>query len=326
MLDTRQNFENALETAMAQYAETMGEVFPVTPILEVIGDTDFWADATLDGGAFKIRVSKGVFDRIAALWNKAFSDEGFSASFGPESGANAQRMSHISLVWLMLHEMHHFQMGHFGGQATASSLQKEISTELKLVTRTTKNASSNPNYSAKTNLILEMQADHDASEMLLDACSPDEWVSIRARVAAISAVVMLIERTDMSNGTHVSTHPKAATRIFQLLGHVMDMPLIEAHRQFSSPKRDTRQLNALPETEEQERFVAQVIIPTFFDAVSLAKYAEVQSIQNELGRATDFFQDVQMAKLDHKAGPEKFFTAGAKQWSELARHRDNAFS
>ncbi|WP_298261299.1 hypothetical protein [uncultured Litoreibacter sp.] len=72
--------------------------------------------------------------------------------------------------------------------------------------------------------------------MLIDAYSSDEWEYLRVQTAAISAVMMLIEREDAKNNYEHLSHPKAATRIFQLLGHVIEMPMIQAKIALQHPE------------------------------------------------------------------------------------------
>ncbi|GLO70471.1 hypothetical protein MACH17_19880 [Phaeobacter inhibens] len=317
MSDAKQQLARALETALAQYAETMGEAFPILPALDVANDPDLWAVAEIDGDEFRIRVSTGTADCTASLWASAFADGEFRKSFGIATGADASTMSHISLVWLMLHEMHHFQMRHFGAPTARQPSQASVLKKHGLVTRTKKSASAHSSDATEISLIFEMRADHDATEMLLDAYSSDEWLDLRTRVAAISAMMMLIERADSSNQRLGITHPKAATRIFQLLGHVIDMPVIAAHLELNQGTDSQPRPDNLPTQAEQESFAAQIVIPAFFDAVSLANITSAQTITDDLGSATDFFHDVEAVKLDHSAAPNELVTVGAQQWADL---------
>jgi dihydroxyacetone kinase-like predicted kinase len=160
-----------------------------------------------------------------------------------------------------------------------------------------------------------MQADHDAIEMMLDAYSADGWDMIRTHTAAISAMMMLIEREDVKSVHLHSTHPKAATRIFQLIGHVIEMPLMQAMLAQRHPELDIS--SEIPSDEEQSSFNRHVVIPSFFDAVSLARIANADAIAKDLGEAQEFFRDVQIAKLSSPEQSNEFTTQGAKQWHEL---------
>ncbi|WP_166415454.1 hypothetical protein [Cochlodiniinecator piscidefendens] len=311
MSDVKQQLKRALDTALAQYTETMGEAFPIAPILDVVDDPEFWAMAEMDGDIFRIRVSTGTADGTAKLWTSAFNDEGFVASFGQAIGTDARAMTHIGLVWLMLHELHHFQMGHFDNQHEPNLSMTGSNKEHGLVKRTAEHSETHPSASAASGLIFEMQADHDATEMLLDAYSPDEWLSLRARIAAISAMMMLIERADSSNYPHGATHPKAATRMFQLLGHVIDMPTLSAHPNLQDATNGEGYSAEAVSEEETTRFVTQVAVPAFFDAVSLARVVSAQSIIDDLGDAGEFFSDIQTTKLD--VNPDNLNTIGARE-------------
>jgi len=313
MYDAKQQLHRALKTALAQYAETMGEGFPIMPILDVVNDPEFWAIAEVRGDAFHIQVSTGTSDCTAELWIAALADEDFCTSFGQAVGTDAETMVQISLVWLMLHELHHAQMGHFENLSLSRPSKTAGAGGFAVVERVAKQAEQSKPFTAELNLIFEMEADHDATEMLLDAYSSNQWGSLRIRVAAISAVMMLIERSGSSNGTTGMTHPKAATRMFQLLGHVIDMPMVAA--QFDYDPKST--LTKLPSKDELDQFSKQVVLPAFFDAVSLSKIAAVQSITNDLGSATGFFHDVQIAKLRRDTDLNEFVTAGAQQWETL---------
>jgi hypothetical protein len=326
MSDAKQQLERAFNTALAQYAETMGEAFPTVPFLDVVDDPEFWAVAEMDGDIFRIQVSTGTAESTAKLWASAFDDEGFVASFGQAVGTDADAMTHISLVWLMLHELHHFQMGHFASQLQPDRPMTDSSKERGLVKRTTKHSQHHPSASVASSLIYEMQADHDATEMLLDAYSPDEWLSLRARIAAISAMMVLIERADSSNHRHSATHPKAATRMFQLLGHVIDMPMLSAHPNVQrSTNRELHSAEAMSEVETA-RFVAQVAVPAFFDAVSLAGIGSGQSIIDDLGDAGKFFGDIQTVKLNSTSNFDDLFTSSARQWAALDTLKAQIFS
>lgn len=164
---------------------------------------------------------------------------------------------------------------------------------------------------------LERQADHDAIEMGLDGYSPDKWPSLRARVAAISAMMMLIEREDAKLVQGRSSHPKAATRIFQLLGHVTDMPTIPAQQKAALRGADRIDPADLPSENEQSAFNREVVLPAFFDAVHLARVAGAEAVRSDLGEAADFFGDIQLAKLGDVAAFAGLKTVGARQWADL---------
>jgi hypothetical protein len=131
-----------------------------------------------------------------------------------------------------------------------------------------------------------------------------DWPEVRITVASIAAVMVLIEKADAENPNPSETHPKAATRIFQLLGHVNDMWSIGTS------------LNAddLPDAERIQAFAKEVILPAYFDAVEMAKSAKATSFIDDLGDPEIFFADIAHAKLGHW---DQLQTVGAKEWAEL---------
>ncbi|MFY0620875.1 MAG: hypothetical protein JXQ89_04185 [Pelagimonas sp.] len=114
----------------------------------------------------------------------------------------------------------------------------------------------------------------------------------------------MIDELDSDNLNPSETHPKAATRVFQLLGHVGDMWSIGAS------------LNAdnLPDAECTQEFAKEVILPAYFDAVEMAKSAEAENLILDLCDPEVFFADIAHAKLGRWG---QLQTVGAKEWSEL---------
>lgn len=151
---------------------------------------------------------------------------------------------------------------------------------------------------------MELQADHEALEKMLGNMGEVDWAELRITVASIVAVMVMIEKADAENPNPSETHPKAATRIFQLLGHVNDMWSIGAA------------LNAddLPDAERIQAFAKEVILPAYFGAVEMARSSQATSFINDLGDPEIFFADIAHAKLGDW---DQLQTVGAKEWAEL---------
>lgn len=313
--------EHVLATALRQHNELIGEVFPVLPRLDAHDDLDFWALVERDHNRLVIRLGGGVVTAVETLWNTAFTDNTFLAGASSLFVADKADVIHVSLVWLMLHELQHVTLGHFDLLGQDYVAETHRARRFALVSQ----APAKPDPLAgidrrdrhRVEPCLELQADHDAIEMVLDAYSPDEWPSLRARVAAVSAMMMLIEREDAKLVQGHSSHPKAATRIFQLLGHVTEMPTIPAQLKAASRSADRIDSADLPSEEEQSAFNREVVLPAFFDAVHLASVAEADTIRSDLGEAADFFGDIQIAKLGDAGAFANLKTVGARQWADL---------
>lgn len=154
---------------------------------------------------------------------------------------------------------------------------------------------------------------------MLSNYSRDGWADLRTKIASISAVMVLIGKHDTDNAIEHSTHPKAATRIFQLLGHVTEMWSLPAHAKAKVRGETAICEDDLPSDEEKRAFSKEVILPAFWDAVALAEVAGAKSIISDLGSPEDFFADVARAKLGQW---DELVTVGAKEWAELKDAND----
>jgi len=262
---------------------------------DVTEHVDFRATLLQTVAGFNYEVSVGVYETMSDLLAKTSLQQAYDT-------CELRRMSHKSCVWLTLHELAHIELGHFAvvdsfGIAQRAFVTPEPISVLPLELRP---------YALHC---LELQADHDATEMFLGSYSSDGWDALVERVMAISGMMVLIEREDAKNGAEGRTHPKAAARIFQLLGHLSEMPLIEA------------QLNGdmalLPSEEELQSFAREVTIPCLFDAMYLAEVAGAETIADDLGRPEDFFKDLELAKLGDPSRYSDLKTQGAQEWAKF---------
>ena len=319
MSNAKARLAAALTTALAQVEELMGEPFALVPKLIPHEDATFWALCETEGDDLTIRVSEGAVAAVDALW------AAFLATQAERSDALVAQscvMADLSLVWLMLHEMQHHDLRHFeiigrGGIAETRAPQVLALVE-RHVARPNLLTGFGPAELAKVEPCLELQADHDAIELLIDAYSADKWESLRHRAAAIASMMVLIAVEDSRHGGALSTHPKAATRIFQLLGHVAEMPFLPARFKAEARGADSIDPADLPQEDELLAFGEAVTLPLYRDSAGLAA-AGALAIQKDLGSAEAFFDDVSIARLGEAHRFRHLRTAGAAQWAELVR-------
>ena len=215
-----------------------------------------------------------------------------------------------ALEWLILHELHHADLAHFDLIHGTLSLHLASRSKRKV----TPLDDIPTDMHDKVGPCLELQADHDALELMLGDYSTASWSDICMITASIAALMVLIEGTDAENGIEQSTHPKAATRIFQLLGHVVEMWSTPAHAN-AKARSETSILDVdLPCEEELQAFSKGVILPVFWDSMALAEAAGAEPIIADLGSPESFFADVSRAKLGHW---DELVTAGAREWAAL---------
>ncbi|WP_339948491.1 hypothetical protein [uncultured Albimonas sp.] len=320
MSNAKVRLSAALTTALAQVEELMGEPFALVPRLILHEDAAFWALCEVDGKGLTIRVSEGVVAAFDALWAAFLATQ---AERSDALLAQSRVMADLSLVWLMLHEMQHHDLRHFeiigrGGIAETRAPQVLALVE-RHVARPNLLAGFGPAEMAKVDPCLELQADHDAIELLIDAYSTEEWKSLRHRAAAVAAMMVLIEVEDSRHGGALSTHPKAATRIFQLLGHVAEMPFLPARFKAEARGADTIDPADLPHEDEVRAFGEAVTLPLYRDSIGLAAAAGALAVQNDLGSAEAFFDDIEIASVGNPRHFRRLKTAGAKQWADFVR-------
>lgn len=207
--------------------------------------------------------------------------------------------------WLLLHELSHVLLGHFCvfdrfGVAQRGTVHRNCDALRPQLPK---------KFLELVPLCLEMQADHEATDTLLGSFSTDGWHDLCDKVVATSAIMMLVELEDTKRGIQGQTHPKAATRIFQLMGHVAEMPLVEAQL--------NQDASFIPTEDVLQAFAHKVTIPRFFDAVQLAETAGAASIADDLGSPEDFFMDLEIAKLGDPSRYADFKTQGAQEWAKL---------
>lgn len=266
------------------------------PVLDVSTNADFTASAT-QTPVFTVQISMGCVEALKQIRRQCCVE-----------------LSELhALEWLILHELHHAVLGHF-------ELMNGIPV-LFLVSRRKREAIPLDDLPKqlwhRVSPCLELQADHDALEMMLGDYSAIEWVKIRTQATSIAAVMILIEIAGSGGGDKPSTHPHAATRIFQLLGHVAELWSIPAHAKAKARGEHTIRDEDLPPQVEVEAFSNDVVLPVFWDAVALAEAAEAKSIIADLGRPDDFFKDLEIVKLGDPSRYGELKTQGAREWSKL---------
>lgn len=289
----------AIESALSFFNVNECRLNALDISLDIINENDFFADVHLSPPALKIMISAGLVKAASSFWRGL---DNFPPSNWGTEPSSPMELVQSSLNWLMLHELCHFELGHFRFLESFGIARRSSDLSNALETLPSRPMASVP-------LCLEMQADHEATEMFLGAYSPDEWQVLREKVSAISSMMILIELADTKNGAEGRTHPKASTRVFQLLGHLTEMPLVLAH-----VHQDT---SLIPTENDLQAFAHNVTIPCFFDAIKLANVAEATSIVNDLDDLEAFFGDLEIAKLGDPSRYAELTTQGAQEWAML---------
>ena len=314
---------SAFEHSFAFYTKAMDETYPDVPKLSFLENNSFIALAEPTPDGMRLHISSGVVDVLTDLWQKS---EAYSDGLPEEDQLNVGDINQTidySLQWLMLHELHHYQMGHFkltGGMGLAETSNAYA---MGLTSRSTSEPSLIDQLPSEVQPLarrcLELQADHDSTEMLLDAYSSEGWDIIRFYAACIFAVMVLIEREEQGQVDDADReYPKAATRIFQFMGYLTTMWSVPAMVKAQQHGWDQMREEDLPSIEEREAFHAQVVVPALSDAFLIAKANDAQSVLDDLGDIEDFIADVRLAQSPDGASLSDFKTVGAIEYMSLA--------
>lgn len=317
MVDKMKKIKAVWDATIEHYMLVTNEPFPYKLQLEVIPSKDFIAQTAPSGSKIKVIISTGILDALTDLWRRSMSYSTNLSNDGPLNSDIIDQNIGASSMWLILHELHHYELGHFKILDTEYISKTSNGPEFGLVSRAEKPLSPLTDIDRiYLQQCLELQADHEAIDMLLESYSTDEWKELRQRIACISAMMVLIDVEDTKRNLKQSSHPKSATRIFQLLGHVSEMPLVPAQAKAIEDDQsiDHKQI---PSEKEEQAFVKKIAIPAFYDAIALANAAGAKHIIDELGDLPAFFEDVYLAKTSSDAGVDQFKTQGAKEWCQL---------
>ena len=312
----------ALKSALELYEQRMSEPFPADVRMTVTTDSAFWALAEPDNTGVHIHVSSGVVDSVSSMWHQAIAHSDTLPEEDRLNIGDVNQAIETSLMWLMLHELHHFQMGHFTINGGACLVENARAHSFALTSR----SRSKPTFidslsldeQSRVHMCLELQADHDSTEILLDAYSTDGWEILRYYAACIFVVMVLIDREDRVNIEFPKTHPKAATRIFQFLGYLSTMWSIPALTKAKRNGWDKARDEDIPTKQEIEVYHQYVVAPSIRDAILIARANDAPQVIKEIGSSDNFISDVRLVQTNAQSDHDAFNSVGAQEYNSLA--------
>lgn len=310
--EARLMLDGAFHAALHQQEALMGAPYVCVPTLDVVEDDAFWALIQAEGDGFTLRVSTATAMAVTTLMQGAADDPALA-------GLDTSETPHVALTWLMLHELEHVDMGHFDLAGRSAITETDQARRFALVqpAEPAMPETWRSGVAYALDRCLELQADHNAIELILDSYSTDGWDELLARVAAISAMMILIEKHDEGSPHEAgASHPKAATRMFQLLGHVAEMWQLPERMRALQEGRDPDPAR-MPDHDEIAAFQQRVVIPAFTIAKGWAERANARSINADLGTGEAFFTDIGRAQLIENGKEASLQTTGAQEWRAL---------
>lgn len=322
---------NALDAALHRYEDRVGAAFPAPVRLAVLEEEAFYAAVFPEGDGILIEATTEVVDTIAETWRKAL---GLSADLPEGTGidllGDPEHPVDMALRWLMQHELNHYAIGHFALTGGAGLLEAGSPTAFGAVARLDLRGSPlhalAPSERRLAPLCLELQTDHDATEIVLGAYSSENWVLFRYYAICILSVILLIEREERKAGNGGETHPWAATRMFMLLGHLAELPMIPAYFRAASEGLETIPSEYLPDDKEVEGYNIEVVSRVFASGRLLADATGLSDLWNEMESLQSLLADIDRAVRMGAGDPASFETRGARQWAELKPLNDRLLS
>ncbi|EEB83407.1 hypothetical protein [Roseobacter sp. GAI101] len=322
MIDREARLRHALAAALERYDDRVGETFPYEVGLLINPDDAFLAIVRPDGAGISIEATLAVVTLIEEVWaaaldlSNALPNDSQIALLGDHD-----HVVDIALRWLMQHELNHVAVGHFKLSAGAGIVEGGGLTQFALATQKQRPASPLDQLNASDRklapLCLELQADHDATEIVLGAYFNENHELFRYYAICIALVIFVIERIDREQGNREISHPKASTRLFMLLAYLVELPYIPAYKRAAQEGLEHMPEEYLPDKTEVQQYSKVVVGPVFAACEIIAEAVELPNILDELGGTEAFFADIQTAVLGGQSDIAEFKTECAKQWAAL---------
>ena len=322
MIDREARLRHALDAALERYADRVGEALPHEVELQITPLDDFLAVVYPTEQGITIKATTGVVARLEEAWDTTLA---LSKALPSESQikllGHTDHVVDIALRWLMQHELNHVAVGHFKLTAGAGIIEGGGDTHFALARQ--KRLSPSPldgldvDDGKLASLCLELQADHDATEIVLGAYFNENHDLFRYYAICVALVIFVIERIDREQGNQEISHPMASTRLFMLLAYLAELPLIPAYKRAAKEGLEQIPEEYLPDELEVQEYSRAVVGPVFAACQIIADAVDLPNILAELGGTEAFFADIQKALMDGHSEMEDFKTECAQQWAEL---------
>lgn len=322
MTDQEARLRHALAAALERYDDRVGEAFPHEVDLLINPSDAFLALVRPSKTGTIIETTTTVVARIEEAWaatlelSNALPSESQIAMLGDHD-----HVVDIALRWLMQHELNHVAVGHFKLSAGAGIVEGGGLTQFALATQKQRAASPldqlDPADQKLAPLCLELQADHDATEIVLGAYFNENHALFRYYAICVALVIFVIERIDREQGNQGISHPKASTRLFMLLAYLVELPYIPAYKRAAREGLEQMPEKYLPDDAEVQQYSKAVVGPVFAACEIIAEAVELPNILEELGGTEAFFADIQKVVLGGHGDIAEFETECAKQWAAL---------
>ncbi|MCW2308842.1 hypothetical protein [Rhodobium gokarnense] len=318
---SRRRLRFAMDDALAQLAAVTADPLQSDIYLDVTADPEFGAMIERDGDRFRVCLTTGCVDTLDLLWTEALRDPDLLMVGDARITDDVAAVTHLSLVWLCLHELAHVRLLHFDLTGHSGLPETHGILQFALTGLAKREAAPVDALDPKDRTLafpcMELQADSEAIDILLDAYDEDRWEELRLRAASIFAVMALIEREDRRHEEPGNTHPLSSTRFFVMLNHLFQMWLYPGAELKETDDGTMVIPEKEPTAEELQAYSRVVLGPAVKDAIALAVTAKARSFIADVGGDSPLIFDLETSQYGTDLSETDLKSAGGREWFRL---------
>ncbi|WP_375566699.1 hypothetical protein [Oceaniradius stylonematis] len=277
-------------------------------------------------GEFEISASVEIARQTIELWDLALATKTLIDGSGnrlaiasPDGFPPIEELAVRSLTWMCLHEMMHAHLGHLDliGRAHLAEFEKAGDREKTKVGRPRWMEGLDTDQRALVRPCLELQADNDASALLLGDLTEEGCVAFRVDAACIFVMMALMDRTEKQHPSEQRFYPLVATRFFTLFSQLFQYWLYE---DAELVERDGESFVVSARSQDTEgfmRFAKEVLALSLNDLITIALFADAREFIDDMGQGKPFFADLYAIQYAENLNDAVLETRAAQEWRRL---------
>lgn len=265
-----------MRKALERIETRLGEAFDPLPDIRLTGRGDALADVRWTEARAVIQVHPSCIDAIRSLWSDALQSRILIDAKGDRITDVEGRpvdeawLVHLSLTWLVLHELVHLRLGHLEILHVASLAECDVDTKEQSPPGEHWLNELNQEELTLMRPCLELQADNDATEIMFGVYAESEWTRFRIEAAAIFVVMAVMENAEIARKNSVRTYPRVATRFFTLFAQLFQYWLYADSWLEAKDGESFVRTARTPSGKDFERYMKFVLALTVSDVIHIA--------------------------------------------------------
>ena len=317
--------ERLLAKALQKHQSAYQIPFPENFDFHIIDNQNFGACVREANHGFEITINSATLSQIKTLWDELWSspilsEDGKRIANSDGATLALDQLKEHSITWLVLHEMMHIQLGHLDLLSVAELIESEDA-QMQPIGQTDLNIRLKQELSSEerkwVRACLEMQADSDATELLLGVYSNEEQGDFRIKAAAIFVVMALMEKATNQQSGGSKIYPDVATRFFMLFAQLFQ------YWMYSGATLEAGEGESFVRPENQsdgEAFIGYanaVLRPIINDAIDIAHMAGIPAFLEGIGGEGVLFQDIHEIQYAKDLSAADLQSAASQEWRRL---------